>query len=73
MEKIILGGHTFGELLEKLLLMRLWKQHQNLDLKRHITHYFSITTWSPLKHWNVKEGVSCSEVGLERIRTHNDS
>lgn len=62
-----LGGHTFGGYSEKVVVDEgfVLKIPENLDLKAVAPLLCAgITTWSPLKHWNVKEGSKVAVVGL---------
>ena len=62
-----LGGHTFGGYSEKVVVDEAFGLHipENLDLKAVAPLLCAgITTWSPLKHWNVKEGSKVAVVGL---------
>ncbi|UJF30419.1 NAD(P)-dependent alcohol dehydrogenase [Kaistella sp. 97-N-M2] len=62
-----LGGHTFGGYSEKVVVTEAFglKIPENLDLKAVAPLLCAgITTWSPLKHWNVKEGSKVAVVGL---------
>lgn len=62
-----LGGHTFGGYSEKVVVDEAFvlKIPENLDLKAVAPLLCAgITTWSPLKHWNVKEGSKVAVIGL---------
>lgn len=62
-----LQGHTFGGYSEKVVVTEdfVLKIPENLDLKAVAPLLCAgITTWSPLKHWNVKEGSKVAVVGL---------
>jgi alcohol dehydrogenase (NADP+) len=62
-----LGGHTFGGYSEKVVVDEhfVLKIPKNLDLAAVAPLLCAgITTWSPLKHWNVKEGSKVAVVGL---------
>ena len=62
-----MGGHTFGGYSEKVVVDEAFGLHipKNLDLKAVAPLLCAgITTWSPLKHWNVKEGSKVAVVGL---------
>ena len=62
-----LGGHTFGGYSEKIVVEEhfVLKVPSNLDLAAVAPLLCAgITTWSPLKHWNVKEGSKVAVVGL---------
>lgn len=62
-----LGGHTFGGYSEKVVVTEdfVLQIPKNLDLKAVAPLLCAgITTWSPLKHWNVKEGSKVAVVGL---------
>ena len=64
---VFLGGHTFGGYSEKIVVDEAFGLHipENLDLKAVAPLLCAgITTWSPLKHWNVKEGSKVAVVGL---------
>lgn len=63
----ILGGYTFGGYSEKVVV----NEHhvlcipENLELKAVAPLLCAgITTWSPLRHWNVKEDSKVAVVGL---------
>ncbi len=62
-----LGGHTFGGYSEKIVVDEnfVLKVPANLDLAAAAPLLCAgITTWSPLRHWNVKEGSKVAVVGL---------
>lgn len=62
-----LGGHTFGGYSETIVVDRKFvlKVPENLDLKAVAPLLCAgITTWSPLKHWNVKKGDKVGVIGL---------
>ena len=62
-----LGGHTFGGYSEKVVVDEhfVLKVPSNLNLAAVAPLLCAgITTWSPLKHWNVKEGSKVAVVGL---------
>lgn len=62
-----LGGHTFGGYSEKIVVDQhfVLKVPSNLNLAAVAPLLCAgITTWSPLKHWNVKEGSKVAVVGL---------
>ncbi|KIA84247.1 hydroxyacid dehydrogenase [Kaistella solincola] len=62
-----LNQQTFGGYSEKVVVDEAFvlKIPQNLDLKAVAPLLCAgITTWSPLKHWNVKEGSKVAVVGL---------
>lgn len=62
-----LGGRTFGGYSEKVVVTEhfVLKVPENLDLAATAPLLCAgITTWSPLKHWNVKEGSKVAVVGL---------
>lgn len=62
-----LGGHTFGGYSEKIVVEEhfVLKVPSNLNLAAVAPLLCAgITTWSPLKHWNVKEGSKVAVVGL---------
>ena len=62
-----LGGHTSGGYSEKIVVDEAFGLliPENLDLKAVAPLLCAgITTWSPLKHWNVKEGSKVAVVGL---------
>lgn len=62
-----LGGHTFGGYSEKIVVKQnfVLKMPSNLDPAAAAPLLCAgITTWSPLKHWNVKKGTKVAVVGL---------
>jgi uncharacterized zinc-type alcohol dehydrogenase-like protein len=62
-----LGGHTFGGYSEKIIVQEnfVLRLPNNLDLAAAAPLLCAgITTWSPLKHWNVKQGTKVAVVGL---------
>ncbi len=62
-----LGGHTFGGYSEKVVVEEhfVLSVPENLDLAAAAPLLCAgITTWSPLRHWNVKEGSKVAVVGL---------
>ena len=62
-----LGGHTFGGYSEKVVVRQefVLSVPENLDAAAAAPLLCAgITTWSPLKHWNVKEGSKVAVVGL---------
>ena len=62
-----LNQQTFGGYSEKIVVTEdfVLKIPENLDLKAVAPLLCAgITTWSPLKHWNVKEGSKVAVVGL---------
>lgn len=62
-----LGGHTFGGYSEKLVVDEhfVLKVPDNLDLAAVAPLLCAgITTWSPLRHWNVSKGSKVAVVGL---------
>jgi len=62
-----LNQQTFGGYSEKVVVDEAFvlKIPENLDLKAVAPLLCAgITTWSPLKHWNVKEGSKVAVVGL---------
>lgn len=62
-----LGGHTFGGYSEKIVVDEnfVLKIPTNLDLAAVAPLLCAgITTWSPLKHWNVGKGSKVAVVGL---------
>ncbi|WP_394365421.1 NAD(P)-dependent alcohol dehydrogenase [Niabella yanshanensis] len=61
------GGHTFGGYSEKVVVDEhfVLKVPENLDLAAVAPILCAgITTWSPLRHWKVKEGSKVAVVGL---------
>lgn len=62
-----LGGHTFGGYSEKVVVTEhfVLKVPENLDLAAAAPLLCAgITTWSPLRHWNVGENSKIAVVGL---------
>ena len=62
-----LGGHTFGGYSEKVVVDENYVLlvPENLDIKAVAPLLCAgITTWSPLKHWNVGKGSRVAVVGL---------
>jgi uncharacterized zinc-type alcohol dehydrogenase-like protein len=62
-----LGGHTFGGYSQKVVVdsHHVLKVPENLDLAAVAPLLCAgITTWSPLKHWNVGPGSKVAVVGL---------
>lgn len=62
-----LHQQTFGGYSEKIIVDAHFVLHipENLDLKAVAPLLCAgITTWSPLKHWNVKEGSKVAVIGL---------
>lgn len=62
-----LDGHTFGGYSEKVVVDESFvlRVPENLDLAAVAPLLCAgITTWSPLKHWNVKEGSKVAVIGL---------
>jgi uncharacterized zinc-type alcohol dehydrogenase-like protein len=62
-----LNQQTFGGYSEKVIVTEdfVLKIPENLDLKAVAPLLCAgITTWSPLKHWNVKKGSKVAVVGL---------
>ncbi|MBW4891214.1 NAD(P)-dependent alcohol dehydrogenase [Mucilaginibacter sp. HMF5004] len=62
-----LGGHTFGGYSEKIVVTEhfVLKVPENLDPAAVAPLLCAgITTWSPLKHWNVGPGSKVGVVGL---------
>lgn len=62
-----LGGMTYGGYSEKVVVDEKFvlKVPSNLDLAAVAPLLCAgITTWSPLRHWNVKEGSKVAVVGL---------
>jgi len=62
-----LNGYTFGGYSEKVVVDETFvlRVPENLDLAAVSPLLCAgITTWSPLKHWNVKEGSKVAVVGL---------
>ena len=62
-----LGGHTFGGYSEKVVVDEhfVLKVPSNLDLAAVAPLLCAgITTWSPLRHWNVGKGSKVAVIGL---------
>nr|WP_315149789.1 NAD(P)-dependent alcohol dehydrogenase [uncultured Flavobacterium sp.] len=62
-----LGGHTFGGYSQKIVVDEhfVLKVPSNLDLAAVAPLLCAgITTWSPLRHWNVTKGSKVAVVGL---------
>ena len=62
-----LGGHTFGGYSEKVIVDESFvlRVPENLEVKAVAPLLCAgITTWSPLRHWNVKEGSKVAVIGL---------
>lgn len=62
-----LGGHTFGGYSEKIVVDQKFvlSVPENLDTKGVAPLLCAgITTWSPLRNWNVKEGDKVGVIGL---------
>ncbi|MBD8083907.1 NAD(P)-dependent alcohol dehydrogenase [Chryseobacterium caseinilyticum] len=62
-----LGGHTFGGYSQKVVVDagHVLKVPANLDLAAVAPLLCAgITTWSPLKHWNVSAGSKVAVIGL---------
>ncbi|UAB82758.1 NAD(P)-dependent alcohol dehydrogenase [Zunongwangia sp. SCSIO 43204] len=62
-----LGGHTFGGYSEKIVVDQKFVLNvpENLDTKGVAPLLCAgITTWSPLRNWNVKEGDKVGVIGL---------
>ncbi|MBL7707082.1 MAG: NAD(P)-dependent alcohol dehydrogenase [Taibaiella sp.] len=62
-----LGGHTFGGYSEAIVVKEKFVLHipENLDIAKAAPLLCAgITTWSPLKHWNVKAGDKVGIIGL---------
>lgn len=62
-----LGGQTFGGYSEKVVVKEdfVLAVPTNLDLAAVAPLLCAgVTTWSPLKHWNVKEGSKVAVIGL---------
>jgi len=62
-----IGGHTFGGYSEKVVVREefVLRVPENLDAAAAAPLLCAgITTWSPLRHWNVKEGSKVAVVGL---------
>lgn len=61
------GGHTFGGYSEKIVVDEhfVLKVPANLNLAAVAPLLCAgITTWSPLRHWNVQEGSKVAVIGL---------
>jgi len=62
-----LGGHTFGGYSEKIVVDKKFVLNvpENIDVKAAAPLLCAgITTWSPLRHWNVKKGDKVGVIGL---------
>ncbi len=62
-----LGGHTFGGYSEAIVVQEKFVLNipKNLDIAKAAPLLCAgITTWSPLKHWNVKAGDKVGIIGL---------
>ena len=62
-----LGGHTFGGYSEKIVVDQKFVLNvpENLDTKAVAPLLCAgITTWSPLRNWNVKKGDKVGVIGL---------
>ncbi|MFD1095463.1 NAD(P)-dependent alcohol dehydrogenase [Salegentibacter chungangensis] len=62
-----LGGHTFGGYSEQIVVDKefVLKVPENIDTKAVAPLLCAgITTWSPLRHWNVKKGDKVGVIGL---------
>lgn len=62
-----LGGHTFGGYSQSIVVDENYvlKIPVNIDLKAVAPLLCAgITTWSPLKHWNIKKGGKVGVIGL---------
>lgn len=62
-----LGGHTFGGYSKKIVVKQdfVLRIPTNLDIKAVAPLLCAgITTWSPIRHWNVKKGDKVGVVGL---------
>jgi uncharacterized zinc-type alcohol dehydrogenase-like protein len=62
-----LGGHTYGGYSERVVVDENYvlRIPENLDLAAVAPVLCAgVTTWSPLRHWNVKEGSKVAVVGL---------
>lgn len=62
-----LGGHTFGGYSEKIVVDEdfVLRVPENLDVSRVAPLLCAgITTWSPLRHWNVQKGDKVGVIGL---------
>ncbi len=63
----ISGGHTFGGYSEKIVVDESFvlRIPDNLDLSKAAPLLCAgITTWSPLRHWNIKAGDKVGVIGL---------
>ncbi len=63
----ISGGHTFGGYSEKIIVDQSFvlRIPDNLDLSKAAPLLCAgITTWSPLRHWNVQVGDKVGVIGL---------
>ncbi len=63
----ISGGHTFGGYSEKIVVDQSFVLQipDNLDLAKVAPLLCAgITTWSPLRHWNIKTGNKVGVIGL---------
>ena len=61
------GGHTYGGYSEKIVVNQdfVLKAPENIDTKAIAPLLCAgITTWSPLRHWNVQEGDKVGVIGL---------
>lgn len=62
-----LGGHTFGGYSENIVVDEHFVLHipENLEAAKVAPLLCAgITTWSPLRHWNVKKGDKVGVIGL---------
>lgn len=62
-----LGGHTFGGYSEKIVVDEAFvlRVPENLETSKVAPLLCAgITTWSPLRHWNVKKGDKVGVIGL---------
>lgn len=62
-----LGGHTFGGYSEKIVVDQEFVLHvpENIDAKAVAPLLCAgITTWSPLRHWNIQKGDKVGVIGL---------
>ncbi|MFN2260622.1 MAG: NAD(P)-dependent alcohol dehydrogenase [Psychroflexus sp.] len=62
-----LGGHTFGGYSENVVVNKKFvlRVPENIDIKATPPLLCAgITTWSPLRHWNVKKGDKVGVIGL---------
>lgn len=62
-----LGGHTFGGYSEQVIVDKdfVLKVPENIDARGAAPLLCAgITTWSPLRHWNVKKGDKVGVIGL---------